>query len=194
MAYGVAWDEAAPIGATTPAADIDVELQNLKISLRERLDNLVGSGNWANDAVDPKVIQTQYFAARSVVTQVLTVADQKIANLSTSATSGDFTNDGDDITITNAGTYAFVGTFNVGTLSTQPVVVIQLQLTGTGSVVFNQAVWAPKAVGGDETPITLQGIVNADAGDALSVIAKNNNAATTSASVNSSYFTLIRLN
>ena len=194
MAYGVAWNEAAPIGATTPAADIDTELQNLKISIRERMDNLIGSGNWANDAVDPKVVQTQYFAGRSVITKVLAAADVKLDNISTSATSGDFTNSGDEVIITNAGEYAFVASLNVGTLDTNPIVVMQLQLIGGGTVVFNPVVWSPKSAGGLETVVTLQGVVLANAADVLSILAKNNNSPVTRATVNSFYFTLIRLN
>jgi hypothetical protein len=54
--YSIAWDEAAPIGASVAAADLDTELQNLKKSIRERMNDLVGAGNWENDSVNPKVL------------------------------------------------------------------------------------------------------------------------------------------
>lgn len=54
MAFGIPWDEAAPSGATTPADTIDTELQNLKISIRERIEAVIC--DWADDSVDPKVL------------------------------------------------------------------------------------------------------------------------------------------
>ena len=54
MAYTVPWDEASPDGAITPAADIDVELQNLKTSVAERLEDVIP--DWRDDLVDPKVL------------------------------------------------------------------------------------------------------------------------------------------
>lgn len=56
MVYSVAWNEASPVGATTPAADIDTEFQNFKISIRERMNDLVGAGNWEDDGVEPKTL------------------------------------------------------------------------------------------------------------------------------------------
>ena len=56
MVYSIAWDVASPVGGTTPAADLDTELQNLKISIRERMNDLVGAGNWEADGVDPKTL------------------------------------------------------------------------------------------------------------------------------------------
>lgn len=50
----VPWDEASPSGATTPADTIDTELQNLKISIRERLEDLIP--DWSDDTVCPKVL------------------------------------------------------------------------------------------------------------------------------------------
>jgi len=50
----VPWDEASPSGATTPADTLDTELQNLKISIRERLEDLIPG--WSDDAICPKVL------------------------------------------------------------------------------------------------------------------------------------------
>ena len=53
MVYTVPWTEGAPVGAATPADTIDTELQNLKISIRERLEDLID--DWTVDGTDPKV-------------------------------------------------------------------------------------------------------------------------------------------
>jgi len=52
MAYSAAWNEAAPVGSTTQASDIDTVFQNLKRDLRERLNALVV--DWTTDPVVPK--------------------------------------------------------------------------------------------------------------------------------------------
>ncbi len=55
MAYLVAWNEAAPIGATVTAATLDTELQNLKKSIRERMNDILqGTTSWETDATNPK--------------------------------------------------------------------------------------------------------------------------------------------
>ena len=53
MAYTVAWNEAAPIGASVTAATLDTELQNLKKSVRERMNQLTSTA-WETDGDDPK--------------------------------------------------------------------------------------------------------------------------------------------
>lgn len=55
MAYTVAWNEATPVGASTAADTIDTELQNLKKSVRERMNDIL-SNAWETDASDPKTI------------------------------------------------------------------------------------------------------------------------------------------
>lgn len=52
MAYSVSWDEGVPVGATTPAADIDTEIQKVKTSLRERLEQVMP--DFDSDVLDPK--------------------------------------------------------------------------------------------------------------------------------------------
>ncbi len=54
MVYNIAWNEASPVGSSTNASTIDSELQNLKLSLRERLEDIVN--DWTNDSVDPKTL------------------------------------------------------------------------------------------------------------------------------------------
>ena len=53
MAYSIVWNEAAPIGATVTAATLDTELQNLKKSIRERMNQLTSTA-WETDGDDPK--------------------------------------------------------------------------------------------------------------------------------------------
>lgn len=53
MAYSVAWNESTPVGAATLASDIDLEIRNLKVSISERMSQLV---DWDTDATDPKVL------------------------------------------------------------------------------------------------------------------------------------------
>lgn len=55
MAYAVAWNEAAPVGSSTSADTLDTELQNLKKSIRERMNDILGNV-WETDANDPKAI------------------------------------------------------------------------------------------------------------------------------------------
>lgn len=52
MAYTISWDEGVPVGATTPAADIDTELQKIKTGLRERLEQVIP--DFDDDLADPK--------------------------------------------------------------------------------------------------------------------------------------------
>lgn len=111
MPYSIPWDETEPVGAVTPAADIDEELQELKVSIRERMNDIVGAGNWEDDLVDPKVVTLTHFVVSST-------------GISTSAApNGDFTLveelsnagvtiAGDTITFDEDGTYLLFFGFN----------------------------------------------------------------------------------
>ncbi len=57
MAYNVAWNEATPVGSSVNANTLDTELQELKESVRERMDDLLDSTtDWNNDAHEPKLL------------------------------------------------------------------------------------------------------------------------------------------
>lgn len=119
MAYGVNWNEASPIGATTPAADIDTELQNLKISIRERMNDLIGVGNWENDGVNPKVIATvilSHVHAESAGSTTFAGGSGALPQTWSENINvgGDITIAGSTITFDTAGTYAFWVTAAVG--------------------------------------------------------------------------------
>jgi hypothetical protein len=57
MVYSVAWDEASPPGASTNANTIDTEFQELKESIRERMNDILDPTTpWEDDLADPKLI------------------------------------------------------------------------------------------------------------------------------------------
>jgi hypothetical protein len=54
-AYSVAWNEATPAGSSTNANTIDTEFHNLKISIKERMNNVLLNA-WETDANEPKTL------------------------------------------------------------------------------------------------------------------------------------------
>lgn len=56
MAYNVGWDESVPAGSTN-ANTLDTVIQEMKESLRERLEDTFP--NWADDLIDPKKVHVQ---------------------------------------------------------------------------------------------------------------------------------------
>ena len=57
MAYSISWDESSPAGASTQAATIDTEIQQLKQSVRERMNDILDSSTaWETDADNPKLL------------------------------------------------------------------------------------------------------------------------------------------
>jgi hypothetical protein len=73
MAYSIAWNEATPVGASTNVSDVDAELQNLKISIRERMNNVMSTA-WETDASDPKTLDVQAIAGTPRLAKVYTNA------------------------------------------------------------------------------------------------------------------------
>ncbi|MEE8113333.1 MAG: hypothetical protein V3T23_03155 [Nitrososphaerales archaeon] len=55
MVYSIVWDNTTPVGSSTNANTIDTELQNLKTSIQERMNNLT-KNTWETDANDPKTL------------------------------------------------------------------------------------------------------------------------------------------
>lgn len=63
MAYSISWDESSPAGASTQAATIDTELQQLKQSVRERMNDLLDSSTvWETDGDNPKLLDVTALA------------------------------------------------------------------------------------------------------------------------------------
>jgi hypothetical protein len=54
MPYGNPWDETTPAGSVHKGFQLDDFLRELKAAIRERMNDIVGAGNWNNDAVQPK--------------------------------------------------------------------------------------------------------------------------------------------
>ncbi len=106
MAYSETWDNAAPDGTITPAADLDVELQNLKSAISERMDDLVGPGNWANDVVEPKtlinVVTPWAGTFGSIILSSIVGAPLDLAE---TLNGGGYTHSLTKVTIDNDGTY-----------------------------------------------------------------------------------------
>ncbi len=66
MAYSIVWNESSPVGASVSAADIDAEIQNFKISIRERMNNIL-LNTWETDANDPKTLDPAALSLDKVV-------------------------------------------------------------------------------------------------------------------------------
>jgi len=73
MAYAIAWNESNPVGASTAMSDVDAELQNLKKSIRERMNDILENA-WETDASNPKLL-IEYDKARIYLSGTQTVAD-----------------------------------------------------------------------------------------------------------------------
>lgn len=164
MVYAIAWDEATPVGATTSASDIDLELQNLKISIRERLDDLIGTGNWANDAVDPKELtgQEKYYVGQSLIGVASTVVGAKLGNISTKKiipTSGAFANNGTDITLNAIGVYDLFAVFKWGTLQNPASASVTLTAAGTAVIASRPCFFTNYALGGLEASLALHAVI-----------------------------------
>jgi len=82
MAYAIAWNEAAPVGSSVNASTIDTELQNLKKSIRERMNNIL-SNAWETDASDPKTLDVQAIAGTPRVARVVPGAVSLLTTVNT---------------------------------------------------------------------------------------------------------------
>jgi hypothetical protein len=137
MVYNIAWDEAQPDGSEA-ANTLDTEIQELKESIRERIEDIIP--DWANDAVDPKVLSTTAVeraylslnAGEVITTGVNTaipwdVEDVDVGNLV------DLGAQPTRITIVNTGFYLVTG--NVGwDTQTTGYRIVQLYVNGGASV------------------------------------------------------------
>lgn len=63
MAYSRSWSEGTPTGSSNPST-IDEELRNLKLAFRERIEDLLP--DWANDGVDPKLVNQSFIQIHSL--------------------------------------------------------------------------------------------------------------------------------
>lgn len=115
MVYSQSWDEGAPLG-TADAGTLETIIQNLKIGLRERLEQVIP--DFGNDGVDPKTLDAGQLNPNHKGKATLTSA-QSIANDTPQTVTWDSeeidvgdiidlgTND-DRITVSQAGVYLVV--------------------------------------------------------------------------------------
>lgn len=79
MAYAVAWNEASPAGGSTSASTIDTELQDLKKSVRERMNQVLDSSTaWETDGDDPKLLDVTALAGTPVLARVYPSGSQSV--------------------------------------------------------------------------------------------------------------------
>ena len=119
MVYVIAWNEAAPVGSSVNAATIDTELQNLKKSVRERMNDIL-SNAWETDGDNPKLLDLPFSTQPSERAVVKLNSNESITTATATAIPWD-TEDVDvgdlvdlgaqatRITIVNTGFYLVVG-------------------------------------------------------------------------------------
>lgn len=67
MTYAQAWSDVLPDGSEA-ASDIDLIFRDLKIAIEERMDDLVGAGNWEDDSIQPKTVAASGSGGTGIVT------------------------------------------------------------------------------------------------------------------------------
>jgi len=83
-AYSVAWNESSPVGSSTNANTIDTEFHNLKISMRERMNQLLHSSTaWETDGDDPKLLDVLALAGTPELAVVHSAASLVVTTGST---------------------------------------------------------------------------------------------------------------
>lgn len=179
MPYQIPWEESEPVGAITPAETIDTELQELKISVRERMDDLIGAGNWEDDNVDPKqvisVVGNHFLGLKQIISSDTSesgaVAFVEINN------TGEFTNTGPAIEFVDDGTYLILLQFTANVVITGNLVKVTMTLSGdAGSITFPQLQWSTDAVVAELATALGYGLVIASAGEEIQVDYDINNA------------------
>ena len=176
-AYTVAWNEATPAGSSTNANTIDTEFHNLKISIRERMDNILhSSGDWGTDGEEPKLVDIAALAGTPVVANLVhdanqtagTGADLTLAwNTETLDTGGlhDTSTNNDRITIVTAGYYRIIAQIHMQAGANSADINIYLRKNGSNIRVSNTPV-----INGDNTQLIISEIVLAAATDYYNVI------------------------
>ena len=79
MVYSIAWNEASPAGASTNANTLDTELQDLKKSVRERMNDLC-ENTWETDGNNPKTLAVSAIAGTPDVAVVYSSGNQTITS------------------------------------------------------------------------------------------------------------------
>jgi hypothetical protein len=190
MAYTVPWDESSPDGAITPAADIDVELQDLKTSVAERLEQVIPG--WRDDLVDPKVIPSTvidastafswsiFFASGTTIIPNTGVQTQISLTLGLNSPGDNpWVVTGGNATLPDDGSYVVLGNPSVKCF-TPAYAVVGTKLLGlpSGPAQHNDAAvmsyidgWTISAPSVIQTGMTISLIQNANAGDQIQAYA-----------------------
>lgn len=171
-AYSVAWNEDAPVGSTTDASTIDTEIQNLKTSIRERMNNILHStGDWGTDGEEPKLVDIAALAGTPVVASVyssgaLTLETGVALNLLwnsealDTATLHSTSTNTDRFTIITAGYYRLVASIQVQAGSAAGDIALRLRKNGANI----RIVYTP-VIASDNTSLYINEVVLAAAAD-----------------------------
>lgn len=199
MAYNIPWDESAPDGSITAAADIDVIIQQLKESIRERLEDVIP--DWANDGVDPKTIPLAsiigvdsyiVFNADSYASLPATWDTFNLTELSQNGSG--FTLALDTIEVAEAGTYMLNGSFfcSAGPGAT---VLLRQTITGGGTGYANTASLQNSGInpGTIATAVPFFAVFDLNANDKISLEGMNGNTAAVGSASGINRFILRRI-
>ncbi len=131
MVYIIPWDESDPDGSIVAASDIDAELQQLKLSLRERLEQVIPG--FGDDGVDPKIIpQTTPTFVRGEAGVQSAISDHKfdswIIHEDTDSIYDVVTN---NFVIAVSGVYLLSANFSFTAITTEPQIVYSIRKNET---------------------------------------------------------------
>ena len=153
MPYSISWDESSPIGASTAASTIDTELQQLKESVRERMNDLLDSSTaWETDADNPKLLDVTALvgtpkAAHAGTNTGLSIPDGVITALAyaqevfDTGTFHDNSTNNTRMTIAIAGYYRLSANVGLVSGSAAGAASVTIRKNGSSSLVTNIAVF-----------------------------------------------------
>lgn len=176
MVYSIAWNEASPVGSATNANTIDTELQDLKKSIRERMNQLLDSSTlWETDAQDPKLLDVLALAgtpevavvtnagSQTILTGVPLSAAWDIESLDTGTFHDNVTNN-DRFTIVEAGYYRLTANLEIVSGANAGPIITAIQKNGVSIRIQTHDIPAS-----DFTSIHIDTIVLAAAADFYTV-------------------------
>lgn len=170
MVYVQSWDNAAPDGATTPAADIDAEIRNLKVAISERMDDLVGDTNWANDGVEPKTLINAIAGWHGLIPQQqITTVTPVYLTPSELYNAGPYTLAGSQLTVDVDGVFWVMATPTWGTAPLNAVVSQGIAVNGLTTAAIPSVSYGPSGVDIIRIESTLSGMLTLTSGDYIEV-------------------------
>lgn len=187
MAYNISWDESQPDGSEN-ANTIDTEIQELKESIRERMEDLFP--DWSDDGVDPKVfarVRVSLTSTESISDSTITPVPWDQADFETVSTMWDVANPTRLVAPTTAFYMAFGGLDYAGNVTGDRSVYI----TKNGASLPETAITIPGA-SGSIISIAWAGVLAAN--DYLELEAEQDSGGPLNVVVNNAtYFILVRL-